>query len=191
MLQSKRTSLLDNISRELIVDIPIDPRGYADVYIDNTTGLTVDLPGTRNADRLEAATPLAIEVAARPNDANEPIPREKMVAEDKLKAEGGLSETKTILGWLFNFRTLTVSLPEHKYIAWPNDLRQMIRSRRTTKKQLESTIGRLGHVGYIIPWEYHYLSRLRTLLSRAGKMRSIKIDEICAKDLELMQSILD
>jgi hypothetical protein len=60
--------------RELIVDIPINPRGCADVYIDDTTGLTVDLPGTRNADRLEAAIPLAIKVAARPNDANEPIP---------------------------------------------------------------------------------------------------------------------
>jgi hypothetical protein len=177
--------------KELIVDIPVDPRGYADVYIDNTTGLMVNLPRTRNADRLEAAIPLAIEVAARPNDVNEPIPREKMVAEDKLKAEGGLSEMKTILGWLFNFRTLTVSLPKHKYIAWLNDLRQMIRSQRTTNKQLESTIGRLGHIGYIIPWVYHYLSRLRTLLSRAGKMRSIKIDEICVKDLELMQSILD
>jgi hypothetical protein len=177
--------------RELIVDILVDPKGKADVYIDDTTGLTVDIPGSKNIERMAAAIPLAIEVAARPNDPNEPIPREKMVAEDKLKAEGGLSETKTILGWLFNFRTLTVSLPEHKYIAWSNDLRQMIRSRRTTKKQLESTIGRLGHVGYIIPWVYHYLSRLRTLLSRAGKMRSIKIDEICAKDLELMQSILD
>jgi hypothetical protein len=85
--------------RELIVDIPVDPRGYhADVYIDDTTGLTVDLPGTRNADRLEAAIPLVIEVVARPIDVNEPIPREKMVAEDKLKAEGGLSEIKTILG---------------------------------------------------------------------------------------------
>jgi hypothetical protein len=177
--------------RELIVDIPIDPRGYADVYIDDTTGLTVDLPGSRNAERMEAAIPLAIEVAARPNDVNEPIPREKMVAEDKLKAEGGLSETKIILGWLFNFRTLTVSLPEHKYIAWSREINQMINSRRTTKKQLESTIGRLGHVGYIIPWVYHYLSRLRTLLARAGKLRSIKINDTCVMDLELMQQILD
>ena len=80
-------------------------------------------------------------------------------------ANGGLSEMKTILGWLSNFRTLTVSLPEHKYIAWLNEMRQMIRSRRTTKKQLESLIGRLGQVGYIIPWVYHYLSQLRTLLS--------------------------
>jgi hypothetical protein len=77
------------IGRELIVDIPINPRGYADVYINNTTGLTIDLPSTHNANRLEAAIPLAIKVAARPNDVNEPIPRKPMVAQDKLKAEGG------------------------------------------------------------------------------------------------------
>ena len=106
------------IKRELIVDVPIDPHGFADVYIDNTTGLTVDLPGTLNANRLKAAIPLAIEVAAQPNDVDEPIPREPMVAQDKLKAEGGLAKLKVISGWLFNFRALTVSLPEHKHITW-------------------------------------------------------------------------
>jgi hypothetical protein len=103
----KRNCLDNNvpfaIRRELIVDVPIDPRGYADVYIDDTTDLTVNLPGTLNADRLKAAIPLAIEVAARPDDVNEPIPREPMVAQDKLKAEGGLAKLKVVLGWLFNF----------------------------------------------------------------------------------------
>jgi len=60
-----------------------------------------------------------------------------------------------------------------------------------TKKQLESMIRRLGHVGYIIPWVYHYLSQLHTLLAWAGKMQSIKINDTCAMDLELMQQILD
>ena len=105
-------SLDENIpfaaGRELIVDIPVNPRGYADVYIDDTTGFTLDLPGTRNADRMDAATPLAIEVTARPNDMNEPIPHEKMIAEDKLKAKGGLSEMKIILGWLFNLARLPI-----------------------------------------------------------------------------------
>jgi hypothetical protein len=157
------------------------------------TGLTVALPGSGNAERLEAAIPLAIEATARPNDPNELTPHEKMVAEDKLKAEGGLSERKVILGWDFNFRTLTVKLPEHKHIAWSRDIAHMISSRRTTKQRLESTIGRLGHVGYVIPWVYHFLSRLRTLLSDSdrGRFRSIKINEKCAKDLELMQTVLD
>jgi hypothetical protein len=48
-----------------------------------------------------------------------------MVAEDKLKAEGGLSETKVILGWELNFRTLTVTLPEHKHIAWSGEIEQI------------------------------------------------------------------
>jgi hypothetical protein len=57
-----------------------------DIYISDTMGLTIDLPRTMNVERLKAAIPLAIKVAACPNNANEPIPREKMVAEDKLKA---------------------------------------------------------------------------------------------------------
>ena len=89
--------------RELILDVPVNSHGYKDVYIDNTTELTVDIPESGNAERLKAAIPLAIKVAARPTDANEPIPREPMVAKDKLKAEGGLPETKVILGWHFNF----------------------------------------------------------------------------------------
>ncbi len=82
----------------------------------------------QNAEQLEAAIPLAIKIAARPNNANKPISRKKMVAEDNLKAEGGLSETKVILGWLFNFRTLTVFLPNHKHIAWLREIKQMIDS---------------------------------------------------------------
>ena len=52
-------------TRKLIVNgVPVDPYGSIDYYIDDTAGLTVDIPGTENASRLEAAIPLAIEVAA-------------------------------------------------------------------------------------------------------------------------------
>ncbi len=69
--------------QEFIVDILVDPRGYADIYIDDATGLTVNLPGTCNAERLKAATPLTIEVTAWPNGNSKPIPWEPMVAQDK------------------------------------------------------------------------------------------------------------
>jgi hypothetical protein len=59
------------------------------------------------------------------------------------------------------------------------------------KKQLESTIGRLGHVGYVIPWVYHFLSRLRSLLPQSGKHRQIKTNDKCIRDLNLMQEVLD
>jgi hypothetical protein len=91
------------MGRELIIDVPVDPCGYADIYIDNTTRLIINLPGTHNADRLEAAIPLAIEVAAWPNNVNKPIPREPLVAQEKLKTEGGLAETKIFLDGISTF----------------------------------------------------------------------------------------
>ena len=50
--------------REFIIDIEVNPYGSADVYIDDMTGLTINLPGTHNADRLKAVIALTIEVAA-------------------------------------------------------------------------------------------------------------------------------
>ncbi len=88
---------------ELIVEIPVDPRGTHDVYIDNIIGLTVDIPGSNNVTHGQAAALLAIDATARTNHPDKPIPRESMDARDKLKAEAGLSEKKMILGWLFDF----------------------------------------------------------------------------------------
>jgi hypothetical protein len=78
--------------------------------------------------------------------------------QEKLRAEGGLLETKVILGWHFNFRSLTVTLPEHKHIAWSAKIKKMIDDGSTLKKSLESTIRCLGHVGFVIPWVFHFLS---------------------------------
>jgi hypothetical protein len=72
-------------------------------------------------------------------------------AQDELKAEGDLLETKVILGWPFNFRTLTVTLPEHKHIAWLTEIHKMLANGRTSKKAFESMIGQLGHVGFVVP----------------------------------------
>jgi hypothetical protein len=141
-----------------IVDIPINNWGYADIYISNTTGLTIDLPGTKNAVRLKTAIPLAFEVAAQPNNENEPIPCKPMVAREKLKAEGGLAETKMFLGWHFNFRTLVITLPEHKHITWSAKIKKMIDNDRTSKKSLELRIGCLGYISFVMPWDFHFLS---------------------------------
>ncbi len=92
----------------------MDPRGKTEVYINDTIGLTVTMPETDNATRMEAAIPLAIKAATWPNNINELIPRKPMIPKDKLMAKGGLSETKVVLGWLFNFRMLTIFLLYHK-----------------------------------------------------------------------------
>jgi hypothetical protein len=172
------------------MDVPVDPRGKTDVYIDNTTGLTVNVPGTDNATRMEAVIPLAIEAAVQPNNINKPIPHEPMIARDKLMAEGGLSETNVILGWLFNFRTLTIFLTDHKFIAWMAAIQQMITLKCTPSKDLDTTIGQMEHVGFIIPWVHHFLSRLCPLHFGSKNCRFIAINETCIKDLELMKQIL-
>ena len=53
-------------ARELVFDIPVDDKGYADVFIDDLFATCVDLPNTDNARRLERAPLLAIDAVARP-----------------------------------------------------------------------------------------------------------------------------
>ena len=53
------------------------------------------------------------------------------------------------------------------------------------------TIGCLGHTGFIIPWVYHFLSHLRSLLAQVWNRRVISINKKCIKNLKLMQTILD
>ena len=65
---------------ELIVNVPFNDRGFVDDYIDDLIGLTVDIPGSNNADRLERAPLLAIHTLARPIHPDEPIPRHDMAA---------------------------------------------------------------------------------------------------------------
>ncbi len=157
------------IGKELIVDIEIDPKGIHDIYIDDIIPLMVDLPDTDNLARCEAAALLAIHATACPNHPNEPIPWEEMEARDKLSAEAGLEEKKVILGWLVDFRRLIILLPHNKFIAWTESINEILSHGTSTAKVLETTIGRLGHLGTIIPFVYRFLSRLRDLQWKATK----------------------
>jgi hypothetical protein len=57
---------------DLIVDIPVDPRGTRDVYIDDLIQATVVIDSTDNTIRCERATLLAIDTCACPKHPNEP-----------------------------------------------------------------------------------------------------------------------
>jgi hypothetical protein len=177
------------VGRELIVDVPVNPRGMADVYIDDTIGFCVDI--SDNDVRLENAILLAIHAAARPLHESEPIPREEMAALAKLLAEAGLEESKVILGLFFDFRRMLVSLPSNKHAAWSKDIENMIEKKETCFSDLDTAIGRLGNVGVIVCPIFHFLSRLRELKENAKNRRLIKISEKCLKDLRLMLSFLD
>jgi len=60
------------IGRDLVVDIPVEPRGTVDLYIDDFCGLTVDIDD--DALRLERAPLLALGSVAREVATIEPLP---------------------------------------------------------------------------------------------------------------------
>jgi len=180
------------VGRELVVDIPINPRGIYDLYLDDIIGLSLDMPETNNLERSAAAHLLAIATTARPSHENEPIPREAMEAEAKLAAEASPEEIKLILGWLMDFRELLVSLPDNKYIAWSADIKSMLTNGSAKAKQLETLIGRLGHLGMVIPFVYHFLSRLREWHHKTRNKRyPSQMTKECRNDLLLMLKFLD
>ena len=86
-----------------------------------------------------------------------------MNARDKLVPGAGLSKMKMILGWMFDFRRLLISLPKNKFIAWTTTINKLLVNGLSTAKELESTISQLGHLPLAVPGVHHFLSHLREL----------------------------
>ncbi len=155
------------VGKALIVDLPVDPHGTIDCYIDDTVGLTVDIPDSDNTSRMECASLLSIYAVSRPVHQQEPIPSDDMAAWQKLFAEGSLEEHKIILGWLFDFRRLTIKLPENKFVAWSDIISSILAAGISSPKELEQLIGQLGHLGTVVSMVHHFLSCLRDLHFRS------------------------
>ena len=177
----------------MIVDIPINPHSSHNLYIDDIIGLTINIPGTVHLALAhgQAVALLAIKVTARPNHPNEPVPRESMDAKDKLFAKAGLTEIKMILGWEIDFRRLRISLPENKFIMQTTYVNHLLAAGTTNAKELESTIGQLGHLALVVPSIYHFLSRLHELQQLATHRRLIRISDNCRDNLLLMLRFLN
>ena len=139
--------------QDLIIDVPVDARGTADVYTDGTIALTVDVEDSNSVQQIEQATILTINCAAREIHNDEPIPREEIAARAKLLAEAGAEEIKIFLGWILNFRTFTIALPKNKYVAWKVAILEILDT------ELEQMIGRLVHLGIVLPSINHFMSR--------------------------------
>ena len=98
---------------------------------------------------------------------------------------------KTILGCLLDFQRLILSLLFHKFHTWKCNVHEIIKQGTTNENELEILIGRLGHLGTIVPFVHHFLSRLRKLQWKAkGKGHSTKLNTICQEYLLLMIQLL-
>jgi len=179
---------MEEVVRELAVYIP-NRSSFADGYIDDC--LTVALDGGDNVARSQEALPLIVHSLFRPLDPNEPVKRNDNISDDKLKGEGQPSERRIMLGWLIDTTRMRVYLPITKALSWTLDIKNLLSQNKVNKKELESTIGRLNHVGYIIPTGRYFLNRLRHLLMRCEKYGSQQMQHWEREDLKLWLLFLD
>lgn len=156
-------------ARDLSVCIPPNDKGKVDIYIDDSIGIAPDIASAPT--RVIRAIPLAICSLSLPNSAQDIIPRKDFTSLKKLRAEGQLSGTKTVLGWVINTRSLLISLPEHKASDWLRDIDTILLAKKVHFKVLESLMGRLNHVACMLSPMRHFMGRLYRALFRA-KARS-------------------
>ncbi len=142
------------------VTVPTSSTTKTDGFIDDLITVFLDTPA--NWNRAPHIVPLAIHVTSRPHAGkDEPVTRRNILLDQKLIVEGSPAETQTILGWIIKTRKLTIALPNDKFDAWSGELKKMIKNKRTTFGDMESTVGRLNHVAYVIPLARHFLTRMR------------------------------
>ena len=122
----------------------------------------------------------------------EPLPRPDPASIRKMLAEGGLSEIITFLGWKVNTRLLTVALPSPKAAAWRAEIDQVLLESRAVKfARLQSLIGKLGHVCFIIPDARHFMNNLRRMEHLARFKKRVKLSRSAKEDLKLWLRFLD
>ena len=156
----------------LAVTLSDNDNGKYDVYIDDITPVIVDI--NNNVERGEAVVLLAMHLIGCPFNENDPLKRLDLASIAKLIVEARLEETKTLLGWILDTRLLKVSLSFEKYKAWSDSIKSILETKKSTFKDLDSLIGRLGHTTVINPYVKHFMSRIRQEKDRAENRRSIK-----------------
>ncbi len=137
--------------KELAIKLPINDTGITDIYIyiDDSIGVAPDID--TNPSRVNKAIALTINSIARPLDNNDTIPRNPVLSQKKLLAEGRVEECKIVLGWFIDTRSMQVALPSDKHKKWLFQIEKVLSGKRVSEKQLEVLIGRLNHIGTIIP----------------------------------------
>lgn len=165
-----------------------------DCFIDDVIDCHIDEPVVMA--RAAYKVQLAVHLMSRPHagEGSEPVPRKPLLSPDKLAAEGRSSEIQIVLGWRINTRRLEVSLPDDKFRAWSQDVREAISRRGVSRRELESMVGRLTHASHLIPLSRHFLNEIRrrfeNLPRHARKSHFIRFSREELEDLTLWQDFL-
>ena len=175
-------------TKQLAVYIPYRST-FCDGYIDD--GFTAGIEGSQTLSKIQAALPLAANAIFRPTSTNEPILRDMTISQRKLQGEGTPSERKVMLGWLLDTQLMRIFLTPDKTLAWSKDIQDILLREKTSFKEMESMIGRLNHVGYILPNSRYFLNRLRHLTYRCERFGTQTLKPWETQDFQLWLEILD
>jgi len=165
----------------VIVDLIDDDAPTFDVCIDDAFGSFLE----NDVQRGSAIIPFVLHLFGRQLNDGEPLARDDLISIKKMLAEGTPSEVLPVLGWLVDTRRMEIKLPPDKAGLWSTDIKDLIVAGSASKQELETLIGRLNHVGYIIPLARHYLNRLRSALTFAetNNRRRVKFTDLQHADL--------
>ena len=154
-----------------------------DCYLDDIFGAF----NPKDAARSAAAIPLALHIVGRLVDTGSPesFPRDNILAIPKFLAEAKPSERKIILGWVVDTRRFTVALTPDKHRAWDRSIDRILANghAHVTAKDLETTLGRLNHAAYVIPYARHFTGRLYKACSRSRQHRKTRLSRPQLDDL--------
>ena len=175
-------------AKPLDVKVPLSSRGKMDEFID---GIMTQGYYDKHWKRLVGVSLLALHMFGRPLNTDEPIPRDDLVAINKLLAEGTPMETQVALGWLINTRLFAIALPNDKHTEWAYQIKQILNSEWASFEDLDSLVGRLNHAAMVTPLTRHFLGRLRRLKDRHGKCKRTRSTREATHDLLLRTRFLD
>ncbi len=149
--------------------IPMDDWGRTDIFIDD--GITIVPDINNNWGRGRNAMPLAIHLLSRGLSTDEPLSRDDPLSLSKFTSEGSMSEVLTVLGWQLNLRSLEVSLPRDKFLAWKSNISKILQAKKASVDSLESLLGWLNHVAIIIPLSSYFLNRIRRHIDQTASKK--------------------
>jgi hypothetical protein len=171
------------------VEIPKSDGSYkSDFFFDDVISVVID--DGEGCKRGAVASLLAINAVCRPVTVREPIEKNELTAEKILIAESLLEEVKTTLGWLLDTRQLLISLTLDKYSEWATAIIFILITESCGHEDLETLVGRLNHVCFVIPVAQHFMSRLRWLLITSRQGRRIRLRPQVLADVRLWLSFL-
>jgi hypothetical protein len=174
----------------MAVCIPETHVARVDSFIDDLINCFLDT--SENREKQPHVVPLAMHCTSRPHAGGaEPITRRGIILGQKLIAEGTPAEEHTVLGWLIETHLRQLKLSEDKFDAWMGDLMSLQISWVVTYEGINSLVGRLNHVTFLIPLAHHFLTRFRELTDRdKPQNQQITISKHLGLDTELWERFL-